>query len=343
MAEVRRVVVKGIDDVLIETVQAPSPGIGEVLVEPTLVGICGSDVHAAHGRHPFVPLPFEPGHEVVGRIVEVGGGVDRSQIGRRVIIDPSAHCGHCEQCQAGRYNICDSIDVFGCLSPGGLTDIFAIPAERTIPIPEDVTDEVAVLTEPMSTPVHAVGRAGDLSGKRVVVVGAGAIGAFIAICAQRAGAAVVVVEDVVQSKLDRALRLGATAVVDSTSPTAVADVVAALGGKAHVVFDTVANEATVAAAIRSLLVKGGRLMLVGVPAGAVKVDLHLVQDNELEIIGNLMFLREDMMSALGILRSNAFPIDEIVSAVFSLEDVSEAFLAADSRETVKVLVRMGSK
>lgn len=343
MTDIRRVVVNGIDDVVIKEEPSPTAGPGEALVEPTLVGICGSDVHAAHGRHPFVPVPFEPGHEAVGRIVEVGAGVDPARVGTRVIVDPGAHCGHCEQCRSGRFNICDSVDVFGCLSPGAMTDLFVLQADRLIPIPEDVPDELAVLTEPMSTPVHAVGRAGDLTGKRVVVIGAGAIGTFITICAIRAGAAAVVVQDMVASKLDRVTRLGATAVVDPTSPSAVADVVTALGGKANVVFDTVANEATTATAIRSFLVKGGRLMVVGVPARPVMVDLALVQDNELEIIGNLMFLREDMLAALEILRSRPFTIDDIVSGVFDVEAAAAAFHAADARESVKVLVRMKSE
>lgn len=343
MDNVRRVVVQDINKIAIKMEESPTAGAGEVLVRPILVGICGSDIHAAHGRHPFIPLPFEPGHEVIGRVVSTGEGVDPERVGSRVVIDPGGHCGVCEQCKSGRHNICDSLDVFGCLSPGGLTDLFAIPSERAIDLPDDIPDELAVLTEPMSTPLHAVRRAGDLTGKRVVVIGGGPIGLFLTIAARRAGAATIVVEDLLESKRERALRLGATAAVDPASVQATDEVLEALGGRAHVVLDAVGNEATIRAAVRSLLVRGGRLMVVGVPAGPVMVDLELVQDNEIEIIGNLMFVREDMMSALEILRARPFPIDEIISAIFDVEATDEAFLAADDPESVKVLVRIADR
>ncbi|MGO1972350.1 MAG: zinc-dependent alcohol dehydrogenase [Propionibacteriaceae bacterium] len=338
---VRRVVVEGIDTIRIERRPAPEAGAGQVLVEPILVGICGSDLHAAHGRHPFIPLPFEPGHEVIGRIVAVGAGVDPGRVGNRVFVDPGGHCGKCEQCRDGRSNICAELDVFGCLSSGGLTDVFAYPAEGTVDLADDLPDEMAVLTEPLSTPVHAVRRAGDLTGKRVVITGGGPIGLFLLTAARRAGAATVVVQDLLPSKRDRAVRLGATAGIDPRSDTAVDDTVEALGGQAQVVFDAVANEATVRTAIRSLLVRGGRLMVVGVPAGPLPVDLELVQDNEIEIIGNLMFVREDIRTALEILGSQPFPAEELISHVFDLEDAAEAFRASDDPGNVKILIRVG--
>lgn len=339
MENVRRVIVEGIGAIRLVNRPAPVAGAGEALVEPLLVGICGSDLHAAHGRHPFVSLPFEPGHEVIGRIVAVGEGVEAGRVGSRVFVDPGGHCDECEQCVAGRTNICDLLDVFGCLSPGALTDAFAFPADRLLELPDSLPDEMAVLTEPMSTPVHAVRRAGSLSGKRVVVIGGGPIGLFLLTAALRAGAASVVVQDLLTSKRERALRLGAVAAVDPGSETATFESIQALGGKAQVVFDAVANEASTRTAIRSLLVRGGRLMVVGVPAGPLLVDLELVQDNEIEIIGNLMFTREDILTAMEILTERPFPPEEIISQIFDFEDVAKAFLASDDPESVKVLIR----
>ena len=193
MSNNRRVVVNSMTDITIEVVDRPQPGADEVLVRSSVVGICGSDIHAAHGRHPFVDLPMRPGHEVVGVVTEVGTDVDAGLVGTRVVIEPNLACGHCPQCAAGRYNICAELEVFGCQTPGGMTDYFVIAADRVLPLPDDMDDRWAALIEPAATPVHAVRRAGDLHGRKVVVLGAGPIGLFVLLAAKAAGAERVVV------------------------------------------------------------------------------------------------------------------------------------------------------
>ncbi|MEO5316265.1 alcohol dehydrogenase catalytic domain-containing protein [Pseudarthrobacter sp. CC12] len=333
----RRIVVNSFDDIAVEKVAEPQAGPGEVLVRSTIVGICGSDMHAAHGRHPFMSLPFWPGHEVVGTIAAVGSGVDADLNGQRVVIEPNLACGECDQCKEGRYNICSKLEVFGCQTPGGMTDKFVIAADRAIPLPDDLEDKWAALIEPMSTPVHAVRRAGNLTGKRVVVIGAGPIGLFTAVAALHAGAARVVMADILQSKMDRAIRLGAHGSFNSSSPKAAEEAVKALEGKAHVVFDCVSRESTVHLAIE-VLDKGGSLMTIGVPSGPTLVDLDLVQDRELTIMGNLMFVREDVLAAIELLREKPFPHEEVVTATFDIEQAAEAFRVSDDPEQVKVLI-----
>lgn len=337
----RRIVVNSFDDIAVEKVAEPQAGAGEVLVRSTVVGICGSDMHAAHGRHPFMSLPFWPGHEVVGVVAGVGSGVDPELDGKRVVIEPNLACGECDQCKEGRYNICSKLEVFGCQTPGGMTDKFVIAADRVIPLPDDLEDKWAALIEPMSTPVHAVRRAGSLTGKRVVVIGAGPIGLFTAVAALHAGAARVVMADILQSKMDRAIRLGAHGSFNSSSPKAAEEAVKALQGKAHVVFDCVSRESTVHLAIE-VLDKGGSLMTVGVPAGPTLVDLDLVQDRELTIMGNLMFVRQDVLAAIELLREKPFPHEEVVTATFDIEQAAEAFRVSDDPEQVKVLITVGS-
>jgi 2-desacetyl-2-hydroxyethyl bacteriochlorophyllide A dehydrogenase len=337
MTDIRRIVVRSFDDIAVETVPAPEPAAGEILVRSTIVGICGSDIHAAHGRHPFMSLPFWPGHEVVGVAERVGAGVDDHIVGRRVVIEPNLACGVCDQCKAGRYNICAKLDVFGCQTPGGLTDRFTIAEDRVIPLPDDLDDTWAALIEPLATPVHAVRRAGDLTGKRVVVIGAGPIGLFVTIAALEAGAERVVVADLLDSKRSRAERLGAHGSFDPTADDAAGRAVDELQGRAHVVFDCVSRESTVHLAIE-VLDKGGALMTIGVPAGPTTIDLDLVQDRELSITGNLMYVREDVEHAIALLRRKPFPIDEIVTSTFPLEQASEAFHTSDDPEQVKVLV-----
>ena len=338
----RQVVVRDAHDIEVEIGDEPQPSAGEVLIASSWVGICGSDVSASLGHHPFVERPFWPGHEVIGRVTGVGGQVDSQLVGQRVVVEPNLPCGDCELCAQGRYNICDSLRVFGCQTRGGLADHFTISADRVIPLPEDLPDEWAALIEPFSTPVHAVRRAGDLSGRRVVIFGAGPIGLFLTVLADRAGAASVVVGDLVESKRERAVRLGATAAFDPAEPDAAAEVIQASGGSAHVVFDAVSREPTVGMALRELLGKGGRLMTVGVPPGQLTVDFDLIQDRELEITGNLMFVREDVLAAIDFLRAQPFPFEEVVTAIYEIDDAREAFEAAHDPENVKVLIRVGA-
>lgn len=340
----RRIVVNGLHDVVVETVTEPVPVAGEARVRTTVVGICGSDLHAASGHHPFIDLPYRPGHEAVGVVEAVGPGVDESWIGRRVAIEPNLACGHCTQCRSGRYNICRELQVFGCQTPGALADSFTIAEDRMVRLADELDDRHAVLIEPLATPVHAVRRAeetvGDLRDRPVVVIGAGPIGLFALLAARHAGARVIVA-DLLESKRDRAERLGAAGTFDPTAPDAIAAARRLLGGPPAVVIDCVARESSVAQAVE-LVDKGGAIMIVGVAAGATPVPLDLIQDRELTLIGSLMYVREDFIAALDMLASGAVPVDEIISAEFDLEHSAEAFAASADAENVKVLVTVGS-
>jgi 2-desacetyl-2-hydroxyethyl bacteriochlorophyllide A dehydrogenase len=340
----RRVVVNAIDDVVVETVPEASPDAGEVRVRTTIVGICGSDLHAACGEHPFIDLPYRPGHEVVGVVDAVGSGVDASWLDTRVVVEPNLACGQCPQCVSGRYNICRNLLVLGCQTPGGLADSFTVAADRLVALSPELDDDHAILIEPLATPIHAVRRAaaavGDLRGRPVVVLGAGPIGLFVLLAARSAGASVVVA-DLVASKRERAERLGAAGTFDPAAPNAVESGLALLGGPAAVVIDCVAVASSVAQAV-DLVDKGGAVMIVGVAAGATPVRLDLIQDRELALIGNLMYVREDFTAAIDLLASGTVPIDELITAHFDFEHSAEAFAASADPESVKVVVTVNT-
>jgi threonine dehydrogenase-like Zn-dependent dehydrogenase len=238
---------------------------------------------------------------------------------------------------AGRYNICATLDVFGCQTPGGMADYFTIAADRVVPLPDDLDDRWAALVEPAATPVHAVRRAGDLHGRRVAVLGAGPIGLFVTVAALEAGANRVVVAELIPSKRALAEKLGAHCSFDPAAGRASEDGLAALGGKADVVFDCVSRESTVRLAIQ-LLEKGGAIMIVGVPAGPTVVNLDLIQDREISLMGNLMYVREDVLHAIELLRKKSFDFGDVVTAQYDIEEAGAAFRASDTPEQVKVLV-----
>jgi 2-desacetyl-2-hydroxyethyl bacteriochlorophyllide A dehydrogenase len=338
VAERMRRVVVSPDSIDVVDAPTPEPMSGEVLVHSVVSGVCGSDTHAAHGRHPFIDLPYHPGHEVVGVIVALGPGVDGLEVGQRVTVEPDLPCWNCKQCRRGTQNLCENLRFFGCgYSQGGMADYFTIPADRLHVIPDELDYRAAALIEPMSTPVHAVRIAGDVRDKAVVILGAGTIGLLVLAVVRAHGARRVVVTDPLPAKLARASRLGADAVLDAGTADVVAQARAALGESADVVFDCVAITATVRQAVE-LASKGGTVVIVGVPADDVNVPLPVVQDHQIRIQGSATYLPEDYAESIRLLVDGDVRVDDIVTAEVPLTRVADAYELSSGGQHVKVLV-----
>jgi 2-desacetyl-2-hydroxyethyl bacteriochlorophyllide A dehydrogenase len=334
----RRVVVKSDGAVELEEAPVPSPGANEVLVSMLVSGVCGSDTHAAHGLHPFINLPYYPGHEVVGVVKEVGDGVTTVRPGQRVTIEPTLVCGRCKQCRQGRENLCENLRFFGCgYEQGGMAEYFTIPATRLHMIPDEFTDQQAALVEPLSTPVHAVRLADDVRDRAIAILGAGTIGLLVLAAARHYGARRIVMTDLLESKRERALRHGADAVLDAGRPDIVAAVRAELGESADVVFDCVAVQSTIDQAI-GMALKGGTVVIVGVPTRHVTIPLPLVQDQQIRIQGSATYLPDDYRVAIEMIGAGEVAASDFVTAMYPLDDVTIAFAAAAAGEHVKVLV-----
>lgn len=339
--ETRQVVVDATGSIGIVVVPDPVAGPGEAVVGLLVAGICGSDVHAIHGRHPWVKRPYHPGHEIVGVVESVGPGVDLP-VGTRVAVEPILACGSCKRCRSGEYNLCRTMTFFGCTTPlGGMADRFVIPADRLIPLPAGLSDLDAALVEPLSTPVHAVRLAGgDLTGKSVAILGAGTIGLLILIAARSANAQRIVVSEPLQAKRDLALRLGADAVFDAADPATVQAVRDDLGESADIVFDCVGIQSTMDQAI-AMAVKGGTVVVVGVPSAPVTVPLPEVQDLQIRIQGSATYVRDDIVAAISMLERGLARAGDLVTGVYPLHDAAEAFEAASTGRHVKVVVTSG--
>jgi 2-desacetyl-2-hydroxyethyl bacteriochlorophyllide A dehydrogenase len=334
----RRAIVSADHVAAIHQVDVPVPEAGEALVQMTSAGVCGSDVHALAGRHPFIHLPYAPGHEVIGTVRAVADGVTEVNVGQRVTVEPTLPCWKCKQCLAGRENLCENLAFFGCAYPqGGMADFFTVAANRLHVIPDALDDRRAILIEPLSTPVHAVRLAGPLDGKAVAILGAGTIGLMVLVAALHHRAARVVVTDVLESKRQRALDLGAHAVIDAGRPDAVEAVREALGESADVVFDCVAIQHTVSQAI-AIALKAGTVVVVGVPSADVTIPLPLIQDQQVRIQGSATYLSADYEESIELLMADKVRPDDFVTGAYSLDDVAEAFAAAASGEHIKVIV-----
>jgi 2-desacetyl-2-hydroxyethyl bacteriochlorophyllide A dehydrogenase len=336
-ATMRRVVVSAAGIGVVPT-RTPQPAPGEVLVRSLVAGICGSDTHAAHGKHPFIRLPYFPGHEVVGVVQAAAPDVHTVTPGQRVTVEPDLPCWTCKPCRTGRQNLCENLLFFGCgYEQGGMADYFTIAANRLHLIPDDLDDVTAALIEPLSTPVHAARLAGDVKDRAVVILGAGTIGLGLLAVLRDHGARRIVMTDVLPAKRERALRLGADVVIDAALADSVQLVRAALGESADVVFDCVAINATVNQAI-AMADRGGTVVVVGVPTGDVTIPLAIVQDHQIRVQGSATYLPADYDEAIELLRKGAVRAADLVTAVFPLDSVAEAFQQSISGDHIKVLV-----
>ena len=334
----RRVLVSapGVIDIVAEALPDLLPH--EALVSLRVAGVCGSDLHGLHGSHPTMKPPYYPGHEVVGVVERVGAEVDAVVVGQLVTPEPTLACGHCKMCRTGRSNICENLEFFGCgFREGGMADLFAVDASRLHVIPEGFDLRLASLIEPLATPVHAVRLAGDLSGKSVVIIGAGTIGLLVLAAAKAHGAGRIVVTDVLESKRQGALDRGADVAVDAADPDLAATVRAALGETADVVFDCVSIQPTIASAV-DMVQRGGTIVVVGVPAKPVQFALFELQERQMRLQGAATYTREDYEESIAILASGAIDAAGMITAHYPLEQTADAFAAAANGDQIKVLV-----
>lgn len=333
----RQIVLERPELITLREAPKPAPRPGDALVRSERVGICGSDLHAYHGKHPFIRLPVVPGHEVVGVVEALGEGATGVKVGDRVVLEPNIVCGQCIHCRSGRYNLCDNLTVVGCVGPldGAMGDYFIAPAQRFIVVDERLDLGQAAMIEPLATGTHAVRVAGGTSAKRVAVLGAGTIGLLTMQAAKADGASVVVVTDLSAEKRERALRLGADAAFDPREPGVVDAMRHRMGGPAEVVFDCVAIQPTMDQAI-ALAHKGGTVIVEGVPEHDVTVPLAIVQDREIRIQGTAMYTREDMLSAMRLIADGKVDAGSLVTRLLPLDDAAVGFAAADNGNEVKV-------
>jgi L-iditol 2-dehydrogenase len=330
-------------ELVVEDVPVPEVRAGEALVRTSAVGICGSDVHAYHGRHPFVHPPIVLGHEFGGTVTALGSPTEGIRVGQMVTVEPSVVCGVCENCRRGRYNICASLQVLGCVGwQGAQAEYIRVPAAKIIPLPRDWSGERGALVEPAAVAVHAIRQGRLMDRSRVVILGAGPIGLMTLQAAKAHGAAEVTVIDLVPARLERARAFRA----DHTLPggDGVVAAVHRLWGPEGVdlIFDCVAVAQTVDQALR-MARKGIRIVVVGVPAGSVPVDLSLVQDRELELVGTLMYRREDFDEAIRLMEAGTMAPEQMVTHRLPLERAADAFRLIDAQpdRVCKVLLVVG--
>jgi L-idonate 5-dehydrogenase len=306
-------------------------------------GVCGSDMHYfRHARSGDFRMtsPLVLGHEIAGEIVVIAGEAQGLHVGMRVAVNPSRWCGTCAACRSGRPNLCEAIYFMGSASKtphmqGGFSTQFdAVPAQ-CVPIPDHVSYAEAALAEPLAVCLHAVSRAGDLSGRRVLVVGAGPIGLMIMLAARQAGASSLTVSDMAQTPLGIAARLGADETLDvGADPQALSS----LGAIFDVVFEASGSPAGLASALHAAK-RGGMVVQVGnQPAGDIAFPANIVMSKEIDLRGSFRFGQE-FARAIELISAGEIDVKALVTAEMPLAQAAGAMrLAMDRTQSVKVML-----
>lgn len=303
----------------------PAPSRGQVLVQVTAVGSCGSDTHfyleGAIGDL-VVRGPVVLGHETAGRIVAVGEGVDPSRIGARVAVEPQTPCRRCASCKAGSYHLCPDVDFYGAWPvDGSFSEYVLVDDDFAHPIPDSMSDEEGALVEPVSVAVHACRTAGVTAGSRVLVTGAGPIGVFIAQVARVFGATEVVVSDPVPERRAFAAAHGADRTVE---PPALDE--AELAEHFDVYLDASGNSRAVLSALPCIR-RGGTAVLVGMGGADLTVPVALIQHREIVLTGIFRYVNT-WPTAIDLVATGRVDAAPVVTGRFGLHEVEDALLEA---------------
>lgn len=324
----------------------PEPAENEVLVKLEYVGICGSDMHYYEtGRigDYIVEPPFVLGHEPGGTVVKVGKNVTHLKEGDRVALEPGKTCGHCEFCKEGNYNLCPDV-IFFATPPidGVFQEYVAHEANLCFKLPENVSTLEGALIEPLAVGFHAANQGGAHTGQTAVVFGAGCIGLVSLMALKAKGVEEVYVVDIMQKRLDKAMELGATEVINSKKIDIIKEVERLTNGRGvDLVIDTAGMEVTTQQAIH-VARKGASIVLVGyTKTGMVTLPLSLAMDKELTF-KTVFRYRHIYPMAIEAVAKGKVNLKGIVTDIFNFDDIQNAMDSSvrDKANIVKAVVKI---
>ncbi|MDO4164300.1 MAG: NAD(P)-dependent alcohol dehydrogenase [Bacteroides sp.] len=325
--------------------EIPQPADNEVLVKLEYVGICGSDMHYYEtGRigDYVVEPPFVLGHEPGGTVVEVGKNVKHLKVGDRVALEPGKTCGHCEYCREGKYNLCKDV-VFFATPPvdGVFQEYVAHEADLCFKLPENVDTMEGALIEPLAVGFHAANQGGAHAGQTAVVFGSGCIGLVSMMALKAEGVSKVYVVDIMQKRLEKALELGATGVINSKEADVLKEIERITEGRGvDLVIETAGMEITTRQAIH-ITRKGATIVLVGYSkSGEMTLPLSLALDKELTF-KTVFRYRHIYPMAIEAVASGKVNLKGIVTNVFYFNDIQNAMDSSvnDKANIVKSVVK----
>ncbi len=314
----------------------------EVLMKIHNIGICGTDIHVWHGKHPFTSYPVIQGHEFSAIVEAVGSCVTKIRPGNRVTARPQLVCGLCHQCLAGDYNICDNLKVEGFQAPGVAQDYFISNEKRIVKFPSNMSFDQGALIEPAAVGAHSTLKAKEIKNKNLVVLGAGTIGNLVAQFAIARGARKVLICDISDFRISVAEKCG-IGYTSNPLKESLAKASSRIFGEEgfDIAFEAVGLEETMDSAIQNIN-KGGEIIILGVFGEKPKIDMSVLGDRELKLFGSLMYKHEDYEEAVDFISSGKIKTDPIVTKHFPFSQYNEAyrFIEDQGDKTMKIMIKL---
>ncbi|SHJ86542.1 alcohol dehydrogenase catalytic domain-containing protein [Hespellia stercorisuis] len=302
-----------------------------VLVKVTASGICGSDVGIYHGTNAAATYPRVIGHEIVGVVEEIGEGVTRVKPGDRVIIDQVTACGHCYACRKERPNVCGTLKVKGVHIDGGYREYIAVNASDCYLLPDSLSDQDAVMIEPTTIAVQCCSRARLESEDTVLLIGAGALGNSILKIVKLYAPKKIIVADIDDSKLEEALKAGATDVVNSRKED--------LPARCHELTDGYGVTVSIdAACVKGSLLSAlnatgnaGRVITMGFSVASDEINQFVITSKELDVRGSRL-QNGKFQTVIDLVNEGKIDLNGSVSHTYHFLDAQKAFDFVDSRD-----------
>ncbi|RMB85110.1 alcohol dehydrogenase catalytic domain-containing protein [Streptomyces shenzhenensis] len=340
----------GARDLRLEEVpDPPAPRAHEAVVEVSWCGVCGTDLHEflegphmiRSEPHPLTGAspPLALGHEFSGTVVALGGEVPGIAVGDRVTADPVWRCGVCYWCARGEYHICPRSGSVGLASSGAFAERVTVPLAGLTRLPDNVTDEMAALAEPLAVGLHAVTRAGVRAGDNVLVLGGGPIGFAVVLAARLAGAAGLFVSEPLAERREKLLESGVTEAFDPLESDVRREVFLRTGRVGpDAVIDATGVPALAEQAVATVR-RGGRVVLAGVGHGSVRFDLGQLVFYERAVLGTLGY-NFDIPRVIDLMSTGRLDAGALLTGRFSLAEGAGVFadLTADRARHLKVLL-----
>ena len=316
----------------------------EVLVKMEYCGVCGSDVHyfrfGGIGRRK-VTFPYVLGHECTGEVLEIGSKVTNVTVGDKVVMEPGLGCGHCEYCMTGRYNLCEDMK-FMATPPynGAFKKYIAYPARGCFKLPESVSTLEGAMIEPLAVGMHAARRGEVDNSKVVLITGMGCIGLMTLLSCKAMNAQKIIVTDIFQNRLEKALELGADYAINVAETDMLEKLKELTDEKgADVVFETAGRAQTAAQNVFAVR-RGGVIVQVGTIADPVPYQFNELGKIEADIRSVFRY-RNIFPLAIKLIEKGDIDLKAVDPDIFDFEDVDKAFDTAINRgnEVVKCILK----
>jgi L-gulonate 5-dehydrogenase len=317
----------------LQVIEVEKPTIdakNNVLVKMTAAGICGSDVGIYHGTNAAATYPRIIGHEMVGRVDEIGENVTSLKVGDRVIINQVTSCGHCYPCRIGRGNVCDNLAVRGVHIDGGYREYIAVPESDCYLLPDSLSDKDAVMIEPTTIAIQSCTRAQLVKDDMLLILGAGALGSSILRIARQI-CDHIIVADIVDDKLTEAKNNGAKYTINVLKEDLETKIKEYTEGHGSTV--SIDASGTKDSLLTLLKVTGnaGRVMTMGFSTAPIEANMFLITSKELDVRGSR--LQNKMFGkAIELINEGKLDLSGSVSHTFPLIKAQEAFDFVDSRD-----------